>query len=147
MKNTQQSVFKIGSSPHTWRILGDNCHSVRCMGIISTYVENTNFSRVDLAIDEDHLHIRGEYALAMVGIINTIGSSPHTWRIRATGVHLWGFLRIISTYVENTVKALLSSKLVQDHLHIRGEYVDGLKETMANKGSSPHTWRILLTRL
>ena len=54
-------------------------------------------------------------------------------------------VRIISTYVENTFVSLLTHGRFWDHLHIRGEYASQVKSEDAKDGSSPHTWRILLS--
>ena len=113
------------------------------MGIISTYVENT---QGDWDLDElfkDHLHIRGEYIILMMDHNSLIGSSPHTWRIphfKTLGAKRY---RIISTYVENTRSAEAKSMLIGDHLHIRGEYYSISIVQLVSIGSSPHTWRIL----
>ena len=72
------------------------------MGITSTYVENTK-----PFIDTSR---------------NIIGSPPHTWRIPPGGFVDAGSERITSTYVENTAFLPLPVYMVQDHLHIRGEY-------------------------
>ena len=52
-------------------------------------------------------------------------------------------VRIISTYVENTVFYDLILKNIKDHLHIRGEYLRPPSVNGSELGSSPHTWRIL----
>ena len=53
-------------------------------------------------------------------------------------------IRIISTYVENTVIIAMVVTGQKDHLHLRGEYsVLGLS-ALKDKGSSPLTWRIRL---
>ena len=49
--------------------------------ITSTYVENTYEEVLDSVMDEDHLHIRGEYKHAEFGSEGIGGSPPHTWRI------------------------------------------------------------------
>ena len=92
----------------------------------------------------DHLHIRGEYALSCYIDPGYKGSPPHTWRILPfTSVRSWR-IRIISTYVENTILAMILAHLVQDHLHIRGEYSWVRLDSGVNSGSPPHTWRIQL---
>ena len=92
----------VGSSPHTWRIhhrFPTNFFSHR---IISTYVENTQ-------------------SLLMVQRQRP-GSSPHTWRILDALGPFMAMSRIISTYVENTAPFSAALALLEDHLHIRGEY-------------------------
>ena len=55
--------------------------------------------------------------------------------------------RIISTYVENTFNKMSQIKPDRDHLHIRGEYYSSAIAYTSWSISSPHTWRILSTRL
>ena len=74
-------LVKIGSSPHTWRILTKIKTKVIRNRIISTYVENTFQNSFDYSFIKDHLHIRGEYPPMMNLNHMNIGSSPHTWRI------------------------------------------------------------------
>ena len=50
--------------------------------------------------------------------------------------------RITSTYVENTCHALIACYQNQDHLHIRGEYLQMSDDEYDDLGSPPHTWRI-----
>ena len=74
----------MGSPPHTWRIhqfVIDHNGAVR---ITSTYVENTRNAKEAKLLDEDHLHIRGEYLVLPAGVLVGVGSPPHTWRIRIT---------------------------------------------------------------
>ena len=56
-----QSTTLTGSPPHTWRIPLDMTISNAANRITSTYVENTIFPSVTMAVFQDHLHIRGEY--------------------------------------------------------------------------------------
>ena len=70
------------------------------------------------------------------------GSSPHTWRILIKPAVLQEVLRIISTYVENTIIQHSCRSFSEDHLHIRGEYSLKGETSRLYKGSSPHTWRI-----
>ena len=120
--NAKRWGKKLGSSPHTWRILLHFTLVKMGRRIISTYVENTTvFNSSKLRI-EDHLHIRGEYVNCLIIREHPIGSSPHTWRIRQMMNKLCVDLGIISTYVENTYQWLWWLLFGQDHLHIRGEY-------------------------
>ena len=65
-------------------------------------MENTGSATLNIGDIEDHLHIRGEYDVAMFAILKNIGSSPHTWRIHGVLKVLMLSIGIISTYVENT---------------------------------------------
>ena len=71
------------------------------------------------------------------------GSPPHTWRIQVISLLVVLMLRITSTYVENTVKMKPNTRILEDHLHIRGEYLIPTPRQTLNQGSPPHTWRIL----
>ena len=113
----------IGSPPHTWRILALNM-----------------YDRVNV---EDHLHIRGEYGRNSFDSKHDLGSPPHTWRILESGRSSNLKFRITSTYVENTINALVTEKISWDHLHIRGEYLTSGYFMNLLRGSPPHTWRIL----
>ena len=110
--------------------------------IISTYVENTFHSSKPLSYLFYHLHIRGEYFDVLNTLATNVGSSPHTWRIQATAQFYKDSDRIISTYVENTPCRVYNASNVEDHLHIRGEYVNVHYTSLVIPGSSPHTWRI-----
>ena len=110
--------------------------------IISTYVENTitrNHFPVHL---KDHLHLRGEYCICSRFHLFRVGSSPLTWRILEDDEGHRAMIRIISTYVENTSQSFGCILLVQDHLHLRGEYVSINDYIKMRVGSSPLTWRI-----
>ena len=79
--------------------------------IISTYVENTQ--KVGKIANRlgDHLHIRGEHHCVPISSLWDKGSSPHTWRTRDLSRNSLTCIRIISTYVENTVRALVIRSL------------------------------------
>ena len=72
--------------------------------IISTYVENTSCNCSLANLSWDHLHIRGEYQVSSYIQTCLVGSSPHTWRIFHSTLNNVLWIRIISTYVENTNK-------------------------------------------
>ncbi len=59
-------------------------------------------------MEQDHLHIRGEYWNLRVLILAILGLSPHTWRILERPEIAIDLLGIISTYVENTDKMRLT---------------------------------------
>ena len=74
--------IKLGSPPHTWRILYSSASLMRTARITSTHVENTtDYHNFDATV-EDHLHTRGEYLLASALAKAKLGSPPHTWRIQ-----------------------------------------------------------------
>ena len=130
-----------GSSPHTWRTHKFIPKFYVSHRIISTYVENT-YRLVQLTEEcRDHLHIRGEHPFNCKVNSHILGSSPHTWRTPVNSLIFFVSVRIISTYVENTVPCMLIKSIIQDHLHIRGEHRQDLNIDKNRKGSSPHTWR------
>ena len=131
-----------GSSPHTWRILASVLALLMLDRIISTYVENTKLSLLKYQMEQDHLHIRGEYSLMLIQHKRIWGSSPHTWRILKLPSVNFIIFRIISTYVENTSWVKIRCQWKRDHLHIRGEYREVFIGFDYSMGSSPHTWRI-----
>ena len=105
----QDNEIAVGSPPHTWRIL-EAADSVELrLRITSTYVENTFYSSLFCYLWRDHLHIRGEYATATKTQKGLLGSPPHTWRILTSMLDDYGVDRITSTYVENTLVALITS--------------------------------------
>ena len=112
------------------------------MRITSTYVENTYQNHQDKNMFQDHLHIRGEYSEAIRPTGKDSGSPPHTWRILCESEQRQRSLRITSTYVENTDDIWLDDATKQDHLHIRGEYLQVSIIVFSYLGSPPHTWRI-----
>ena len=110
--------------------------------ITSTYVENTVRLAWVAPLDEDHLHIRGEYIQQDNVITTKWGSPPHTWRIPYVAAPVTGRTGITSTYVENTSNGTTTRMKNWDHLHIRGEYCFFFLHTSLIQGSPPHTWRI-----
>ena len=94
-----------------------------CLRITSTYVENTFEYIVRNINPKDHLHILGEYSSWLISKDSRIGSPPHTWRIPDSTFNTRIYLRITSTYLENTLLTFVN--------HV------------FSKGSPPHTWRIL----
>ena len=71
-----------------------------------------------------------------------MGSPPHTWRIQFDSKQDAIDCRITSTYVENTLIRSILNRILEDHLHIRGEYIRIWVITSRIRGSPPHTWRI-----
>ena len=134
----------IGSPPHTWRILTCHQNDRQNYRITSTYVENTLSGSSSGVGSWDHLHIRGEYLGYDCDRIEGTGSPPHTWRILIRINARCSSNGITSTYVENTQRRTTSVNYLEDHLHIRGEYVVSLSEFKPALGSPPHTWRILI---
>ena len=97
-------VSKVGSPPHTWRIQYQPVRLSGRLRITSTYMENTASLYQIQSPKRDHLHIRGEYRAGIFGMKIVLGSPPHTWRILDQWHKFHQWLRITSTYVENTAK-------------------------------------------
>ena len=135
---------KAGSSPLTWRIPFEQYHGEHYIRIISTYVENTLADRKQAKMNQDHLHLRGEYSQIMLLVLTKSGSSPLTWRILDSAITNSQLLGIISTYVENTFFKDIGFSRWRDHLHLRGEYLLKIIGLTRDIGSSPLTWRIPL---
>ena len=137
------SQSRKGSPPHTWRILAPQCIPLSAVRITSTLVENTLNRSSRYYRQRDHLHTRGEYDFDRQKMVPKPGSPPHSWRILAK---LWRkpwAVRITSTLVENTLWCRCFWQWEQDHLHTRGEYTNAERLDEFNKGSPPHSWRIL----
>ena len=130
-----------GSPPHTWRTLVFIAYTSHILGITSTYVENTNLNQWRLPKVWDHLHIRGEHPWLNLRHQSMFWSPPHTWRTPSGKPLNSVWLRITSTYVENTDGFTQISGGAGDHLHIRGEHNTGRSCFSRPPGSPPHTWR------
>ena len=94
-----------------------------------------------------HPHIRGAYKTWVSMLMQSPGSSPHTWGIHySTGCYNFQ-QRFIPTYVGHTAPILPLSGCGAVHPHIRGAYVDREPGLPYRGGSSPHTWGILSGRI
>ena len=131
-----------GSSPHTWGIrfpfwllfsgqrfiptyVGHTpvfTAAAFAGRFIPTYVGHTGRTTENRRQIPVHPHIRGAYCPEVGDILETIGSSPHTWGIR---------LPLPGRSCSQTV-----------HPHIRGAYVSEQGGKRMKIGSSPHTWGI-----
>ena len=114
--------FAQGSPPHTWRTLDSKQARKIAERITSTYVENTGVISIEIAHNQDHLHIRGEHFTKANHTKYFAVSPPHTWRTHLINSNWLEFGRITSTYVENTLFHTYEQPPVKDHLHIRGEH-------------------------
>ena len=134
----------LGSPPLTWgiQIFFKNWHgSVR---ITPTYVGNTTTWRRRLTNDQDHPHLRGEYAINVIALITALGSPPLTWGIRGLiMISAWEG-RITPTYVGNTWCWNSKWNSWKDHPHLRGEYLMAQLAANPPVGSPPLTWGIRL---
>ncbi len=71
----------VGSSLHTWGIRFSVRFSIQMLGIIPTYVGNTQTLIYQAANARDHPYIRGEYLNHRRFRVTDRGSSLHTWGI------------------------------------------------------------------
>ena len=95
--------YRLGSPPHTRRILKGNSGSVLQTGITPAYAENTMGSNSDFNITKDHPRIRGEYGESPRSSNTSLGSPPHTRRILRTCIDEPRAPRITPAYAENTI--------------------------------------------
>ncbi len=111
-------------------------------GIIPAYGGNTDSQFPANRVHRDHPYLRGEYVCDTTTTDDAKGSSPPTWGILAIQLLLVCDLRIIPTYVGNTIKMKALSVHGKDHPHLRGEYHQSKPIFLAIQGSSPPTWGI-----
>ncbi len=89
---------------------------------IPTCVENIRYFHLREIPKPVHPHMRGEYEILPMNLYDTVGSSPHAWRIFLEQEARRVDRRFIPTCVENMQARAngLSSPAV--HPHMRGEY-------------------------
>ena len=136
-----------GSSPHTWGIRGRIPHSGASGRFIPTYVGHTAFragGRWEICGSSPHTWgIRMRPAAPVPG---PAGSSPHTWGIRRHNMKKkYRYYRFIPTYVGHTHRTANGADQPPVHPHIRGAYCVSSVIVMFTRGSSPHTWGILIS--
>ena len=73
--------LKAGSSPHTWGIRPAALCILKIPRFIPTYVGHTTYAKLKSKLISVHPHIRGAYLVHGVGVLQQVGSSPHTWGI------------------------------------------------------------------
>ncbi len=131
-----------GSSPRVWGIPDDeNCEPFH-FRFIPTRVGNTTPPAAAQFCRSVHPHACGEYALCMVLVTLSIGSSPRVWGIPAfaeAGTHPE---RFIPTRVGNTMVAVVVARVPSVHPHACGEYSRVSCIAVYRGGSSPRVWGI-----
>ena len=152
-----------GSSPHTWGIrfpfwllfsgqrfiptyVGHTpvfTAAAFAGRFIPTYVGHTGRTTENRRQIPVHPHIRGAYCPEVGDILETIGSSPHTWGILKHTCTVVYPARFIPTYVGHTNRMDAQPGCSAVHPHIRGAYSVLCAIAFAMVGSSPHTWGIL----
>ena len=104
-------------------------------------MENASLSSFLQSLPKDHLHLRGEHHKRWWIWTIAVGSPPLTWRTQIIVILFEKFVRITSTYVENTGGNIFKDEWVQDHLHLRGEHSFLELSVGTRVGSPPLTWR------
>ena len=128
-----------GSSPHTRGAQKETRTSDAPEGIIPAYAGSTSGAAPESTPTRDHPRIRGEHRSACDGDTLSEGSSPHT-----RGAHRDAFPRlsaagIIPAYAGSTSSRYSRRASRRDHPRIRGEHARQSAQSVADKGSSPHT--------
>ena len=80
--------------------------------------------------------------MIILGLIMGSGSPPPTWGIPFFHLLHLLLLRITPTYVGNTGEKMVYVKQLEDHPHLRGEYISISLLSASVKGSPPPTWGI-----
>ena len=78
----------------------------------------------------------------LVKPVPDLGSSPHTWGIRALVLCSCCGFRFIPTYVGHIKNSIDGAAPKTVHPHIRGAYFNFWAAALMSTGSSPHTWGI-----
>ena len=91
-----------GSSPHTWGIPSRRGCSPIQRRFIPTYVGHTTTASSSRKNMRVHPHIRGAYTSSSQFLVESIGSSPHTWGILFHHIFIIFCQRFIPTYVGHT---------------------------------------------
>ena len=132
-----------GSPPPTWGIPEPFPGRLLSLRITPTYVGNTESTGRKQQMRKDHPHLRGEYRSKLWTEDQLVGSPPPTWGILARCKRGICLSRITPTYVGNTSVRQDLYQQLQDHPHLRGEYIHGILERTRALGSPPPTWGIL----
>ena len=111
-------------------------------GITPTCVGNTTPKKSTKKTLEDHPHLRGEYTREIGRFLWDGGSPPLAWGIRRPILARKYVYRITPTCVGNTKRAKKGAKKLQDHPHLRGEYISLKPSKISSKGSPPLAWGI-----
>ncbi len=117
----RQPIHASGSSPRAWgKVLGV-VPGHRHERIIPTGVGKSFCQFMRHESRADHPHGRGEKEINMITVIEYDGSSPRAWGKALTSGSSTTLSRIIPTGVGKSGKSLLSSTILADHPHGRGE--------------------------
>ena len=133
----------LGSPPLTWGIPDLWGRIFNQLGITPTYVGNTGYHFHKTLLVEDHPHLRGEYQRRPRRHRQPLGSPPLAWGIPKRRKKQWQITRITPTCVGNTTGHKPRHDRIQDHPHLRGEYVGEDNFIHVDLGSPPLAWGIL----
>ena len=86
--------------------------------------------------------MRGEYSLVPNLIVLVTGSPPHAWGIPEKNKSGKAFVGITPICVGNTHNASEELLHLEDHPHMRGEYITISSTIDFSIGSPPHAWGI-----
>ena len=86
--------------------------------------------------------MRGEYEITELFDDDPIGSPPHAWGIPPDLPWNTTSQGITPTCVGNTLFEYSTTNFLQDHPHMRGEYLGLIGLALAGGGSPPHAWGI-----
>ena len=98
----RQNSSSCGSSPHTWGTPHRRHPGLPGHRFIPTHVGNTVSNSPDAKVISVHPHTRGEHQGETVNRGVGVGSSPHTWGTRLSGLEGCRGRRFIPTHVGNT---------------------------------------------
>ena len=117
-----ETVVELGSSPRAWGIL-EHLESSRAeCRFIPTCVGNTTNGNGTTCTVAVHPHVRGEYCIPCLKILQGRGSSPRAWGIPNIMEEAINQRRFIPTCVGNTARRWPGSCGRPVHPHVRGEY-------------------------
>ncbi len=131
-----------GSSLRMWGIPFKCSTDNPIIRIIPTYVGNTQNLHEGVSSDEDHPYVCGEYIPVVAAVVGVTGSSLRMWGIRCKNKHLNRFIRIIPTYVGNTITIFRWNNWCEDHPYVCGEYSSPVALVASSSGSSLRMWGI-----
>ena len=132
-----------GSSPHTRGLRSQLLMSYRQTRIIPAHAGFTVAIVTKPIFGKDHPRTRGVYIESVFDLLLPVGSSPHTRGLRPGGAQALVRRRIIPAHAGFTWTRPPTSCGTADHPRTRGVYVNWVKDTVSNVGSSPHTRGLL----
>ena len=130
-----------GPPPRAWRAPEPHEQERAIARTTSTCVESTAGVAPESRNRPDHLHVRGEHQGLPPHAPGFHGPPPRAWRARSSTLSSTAAIRTTSTCVESTRDLAAASRLVPDHLHVRGEHSVSCHCTTRPSGPPPRAWR------